>query len=350
MDLPSIHLAAPAGSCRSFLADPDIQSIERLIELVQEGVGPGYRVTLTPALFDFEELDQSCGRRDDPERAADLEKALADDRTAAIVVIRGGAWLTRILPRIDFEVLANRTRPVTVIGFSEITTLVNIVAGYRQGVGIYDISPAFFPYSLRQYARSRASDDGLNGMTPKAWARSRFLDEFRGFFRDVVSMIQGRGSSRSVTVRLRRGRLEDETELAFVGGNLSVFPALLCPRYERFADPRGCWVALEDFNDRMSRHDRWLAHLTLAGFWDRCEGVLLGDFHEGTTPLTEAMLDLLTYHLPTGWDKPVAVTDSIGHIWPMAPLPLRTALTARSIGEGRYELTWPTDPAAGRHD
>ncbi len=350
MDMPIIHLAAPAGSCRSFLADPDIQSIDGLIELVQEGIGPGYRVTLNPVLFDVDEQDQSCGRRDDAERAADLEAALGDNRTAAIVVVRGGAWLTRILPRIDFDVLEGRTRPVALIGFSEITTLVNIVAGYPMGLGVYDISPAFFPYSLRHHARSLEFDGPLDGKSPKAWARSKFPDEFRGFFRDVVSMIEGRGSSRPVTISLRQGHVDDEAELAFVGGNLSVFPALLCPRFDRFANPRGCWVVLEDFNDRMSRHDRWLAHLTLSGFWDRCEGILLGDFHEGTSPLTEAMLDLLTFHLPAGWDKPVAVTDSIGHIWPMSPLPLRTGLKARPIGDSRFELIWPQESASRRQD
>jgi len=202
LNSPRIHLVAPAGSCRDFLAISKLNTANNLISLVQDEVGDGFRITGNPSLIDSEEDDLAGGRRDDSERAADLEEALSDDSVAAIVAIRGGAWLTRILPRIDFGVLNRRSSPVALFGFSEITSLVNIVGAHEMGRGVYDDAPAFLVYGLRHYAETKLPKESLAGLSAKAWAYERLLPEFRAFFRDVVDMISGNGTRRNVTARL----------------------------------------------------------------------------------------------------------------------------------------------------
>jgi len=127
----------------------------------------------------------------------------------------------------------------------------------------------------------------------------------------------------------------------FVGGNLTVFSTLIGSRYQECISPKGRWLVLEDFNDKPERFDRFLAHLTLAGYWDDCKGVLLGDFHEGQRDLSETLLAILSYHLPRGRSLPILVTSQVGHIWPMTPLPLHIPGTLEVIDESRVSIAWP---------
>ncbi|MHC5109899.1 MAG: LD-carboxypeptidase [Planctomycetota bacterium] len=339
-----IHLIAPAGPCQTFLDHELIGSFERMMALVADAVSEfDLDVTADEALFASGENDGVGGRTDDAARAHDITSALGDEATAAVIAIRGGAWLSRVLPRIDFDVLNRRSNPVATFGFSEITSLVNIVASYDKGRGVYDDSPAFLVYGLRHYAQTRATVAELGGMVPRAWMNDRLVSSFQGHFRDVCSMIHGRGTRRDMTARLVQGELGEDARAEFVGGNLTVFPALLASTYDERIDVRGRWIVLEDYNDRVSRLDRMLSHLTLAGAWDSCAGVMLGDFHVELDQLTDSVLACLRYHLPQGWDKPILVTDCVGHVYPMSPLPLHVPVAFASLGDGAYRLSW--DPA-----
>jgi muramoyltetrapeptide carboxypeptidase LdcA involved in peptidoglycan recycling len=97
---------------------------------------------------------------------------------------------------------------------------------------------------------------------------------------------------------------------------------------------------LEDINDKPERIDRFLARLTLAGYFDRCEGLLLGDFHEGDRTHDAAVLALLDYHLPALRELPVLVSTDLGHIWPVSPLPIHRQTIIEPIGDRRFVIHW----------
>ncbi len=341
MDRPRIHLIAPAGSCQPFLAALEVPSAGALIALVQDAIGSAYVVSGDQALIEVPEDELHGGRVDDGLRAADIERALGDDEVAAIVLIRGGAWFTRVLPLIDFSVLDGREKTVAVFGFSELTTLVNIVGAHHRGIGVYDMGPAFLTYGLQRYARQQAAGEDPANNAPRIWALTRLVPEVKAFFRDVVSMIEGRGSARNVAAELVRGALPDSCDATFVGGNLTVLSTLIGSRFETWFGSGGPWLLIEDYNDKLERIDRFLAHLTLAGLWERCEGVLVGNFHRGYDELTPAVISLLDYHLPPGRSIPVLATKQIGHVWPMAPLPLHVPLTIERVSGGGYSIHWP---------
>lgn len=378
-----IHLIAPAGNCRSFLETLGVSSGGAFIDLVTKAVGGGYEVTGDVELMFAEEDELRGGRTDDLRRAADIHAALSDDDIRAIVAVRGGAWFTRVLPWIDLTGLRRRKTPVFVFGFSELTTLVNIVSEYDYAFGVLDMGPAFLTYGLRRYAmrhpevlthasspcveRTSSSfahrlETGAtqNGTTPcgttpygvtkdldrplmerataKQWMQARLMPEFEAYWQRVVAMIEGRGSSMRLRARHFRGPEPDDGWVRFVGGNLTVLSTLIGSRYESCVAPEGRWLVLEDFNDKPERLDRFLAHLTLARYWERCGGVLLGDFHQDERDLNDAVLAMLEYHLPPGCEVPVLVTSTVGHIWPMTPLPLNRPLEMRRIGVEMYEI------------
>lgn len=341
MRTANIHLSAPAASCRPLLRRLGLESAEELLAVVQEVVAPNHVVTGDAELIQAGEDELRGGRDDDARRAADIEMALADDATRAIVTLRGGAWFTRILPRIDFSVLDRRQTPVFVFGFSELTTLVNIVGAYRHGFGVYGMGPAFLMYGLRRRAGQDQPADKKDAAAAKAWMQENLRPHFLSFFRSVANFIDGAGVARSITSRLVRGRLADETPARFVGGNLTVLTAMLGTSFEPCVDPGGKWLVLEDLNEKPERIDRMLAHLTLAGYWQKAAGVLIGDFHRHDVNMTDLVVALLDKHFPKSLDLPVLATTEIGHVWPMSPLPLHVDLSVERTDGSAFVIRVP---------
>ena len=333
-----IHLIGPAGSCGAFVRALGLAGADELITLVQRLVGEAYRVTGNAAIIETTEDEAHGGRADDAQRAADIQKALADDDVRAVVAIRGGAWLTRVMPHIDFSVLDRRNGPITVFGFSEISSLVNIVAGYTQGFGVYDMSPAFLTYGLRKRAAA-----AQNAEDPKAAMRSHLLGEFGDYFRDVVRMLHGSGSARTITAKLCSGAWPTNRVIEIVGGNLAIVSALVGTRYDACIRPDGRWLLIEDVNEKIERIDRMLAHFSLAGFWESCAGLLVGDFHLDDEHLTPSVCELLPYHLPSDRSIPVLTTRDIGHVWPMSPVPLARPLPLAIIDDDTCRIGFPVD-------
>ncbi len=312
-----------------------VQSAAGLLDLVREAVGSDFHVTGDEFLIEAGEDERHGGRSDDERRARDIQRALGDDTVAAIVLLRGGAWFTRVLQRLDLSPLERRTRPVAVFGFSELTTLVNIVAASPNGIGIYDMGPAFLTYGLKRFAQTESQ--------PGHWMRERLHSEFRAFFQDIVAMIEGRGTRRRTTATLVRGSIPDRTEAVFVGGNLTVLSTLIGSRFEDCIRPSGRWLVLEDVNEKLERIDRFLAHLTLARMWQECAGILLGNFHKGYDDLTPGVLELLEYHVPADRPVPVLLTSQVGHVWPMSPLPLHIPGWIERISGCDFAIGWEAE-------
>lgn len=339
-----LHLIAPAGSCRPFLQTLELRHATELVAIVQSAVGDGYNVTADAEILEGQEDETQGGRIDDQRRADDISSALADDEVAAIITLRGGAWFNRILPLIDFSVLDQRRSRIAVVGFSELTSLVNIVGAHPHGVGIYDMGPTFLTYGLRHFAAKQQQRDGEHDhQAAEKYASEHLLAEFRTFFKDAVAMIEGHGSKRRVSAELIRGELGDQTEGVVVGGNLTLLSAMVGSRFHECIAPAGRWVLVEDFNDRLERFDRLLSHLTIAGYWEQCAGILLGDFHRGWNDFFPAMKEMLAYHIPSASRLPVLYADMLGHTWPMSPLPLHLPLRFERAASGRYDITWPNE-------
>ncbi|GMU36636.1 MAG: peptidase S66 [Phycisphaerae bacterium] len=342
MQRMNVHICAPAGSCRRYLEGLGVPSAAAFLDRVRFWLRGEFSVTGDPRLLETDEDDRRGGRRDDDARAEDLMQAFADDATRAIVALRGGAWLTRVLPRIDFSLLDRRTTPVAVFGFSEITSLVNLVACRRFGRGVLDLGPAFIHYGLKRfdarYAGTDATPDGaeLEAQTAR-------------YFADVCAMLTGVGSSRPLPIRVLEGTVPPGPRVRFVGGNLAVLAATLARRdYEEqiFGDAQdgdagatARWLVLEDVNEAPYRIDRLLAHLTLAVVWRRVDGILLGNFHHGAEDLLDAVLSLLPHHLGADRRLPVVGCDRIGHVWPMSPLPVNFPIRVDLDCSGRGALT-----------
>jgi muramoyltetrapeptide carboxypeptidase len=326
-----IHLLAHSNPLGPDALRFGFADVAEYIAFARAHLPPPLRLTCSMPLMEAVERDRHGGRNDDARRIRDVQAALNDRRTLAIVAASGGAYFTRLLPHLDFGGLRERATPLWALGFSEMTTLVGVVASYSQGRGLYWLCPNWLSSQIKPAEAARAA-----------------LAEF---WRTLPDVIAGRAPSHvqylhfgPITGELVSGRLRSGT-VRLVGGCLAVLTPILAGALGRRLRPDGKWLILEDIKEAPYRLDRHLAALKIAGWLERAAGLLLGDFHmlhEDTQP---AVLELLKYHLPANGRTPVVTTRQFGHVWPLVPVPLNRPLALEV--RGQTVTIGPRTPAPG---
>ncbi|MCK4340789.1 MAG: LD-carboxypeptidase [Phycisphaerae bacterium] len=316
-----VHLIAHANPLGPDVKRFGLKSVNEYVAFCRRHLPRPLRLTCSAKLLSVVEDPWHGGRHDDAARVRDIQGALDDPRTLAIIAAGGGAYFSRILPELDFSGLAKRRNPLWALGFSEMSTLVGCVASYRCGRSLYWLCPNWLAWRLRppEVARSAFAEfwqilpEILAGRTPTDATHLDF-GPIRG---ELVS-----GRVKSAPVRL-------------VGGCLSVLAAVVGSPLGRRLKPDGKWLILEDIKESPYRIDRHLAALKLAGWFERAAGLVIGDFHMMHEDTQPAVLDMLKYHLPAKRKVPVVATRSFGHVWPMVPVmlnrPLHMSIRRRDV-------------------
>jgi muramoyltetrapeptide carboxypeptidase len=330
-----VHIIAHANPASTDIRQLGLADTNAYLDLIRRNLPRGLRLTYSRRVLEAIENPRRGGRVDDAARIRDLQGALDDPRTLAIVATNGGAYFSRLLPHLDFTKLAPRRTPLTALGFSEMTGLVNRLANQHGGRGIYWLCPNYLAWKVR----------------PRRAARNAFA-AFWTALPDVLG-VGGAGRGATSPARFRecaeiRGRLvsgqAESGTIRLVGGCVSVLTAVITGRAGRAIRPDGRWLAIEDVNEAPYRIDRHLAALKLAGWFDRLAGVLVGDFHTPErTDQRRLVVEFLRHHLPRGRDVPIVVTRSFGHVWPMAPLLLNAPLRME-VRDARVRIATPLAP------
>ncbi len=264
--------------------------------------------------FGYEPVEASnlrscCGlfAGSDDERLDAFHDLAADDSLSAIVFARGGYGVMRILPRIDWRLLARRPRAY--VGYSDLTPfLLQVVA--RLGLATFH-----GPMVAADFARGLSDEE-----------RSSFEQALGGSY----------PLSFSVTTEASGGAVEGP----LVGGCLSMLVATLGTPYA--PDFEGAILLLEDLEEPLYRFDRMLTQLRLSGNLARLHGAvaghLTGDDCEPSsgashdTLLEQLLLEAKSFPWPVAWGVPV------GHSRPNLTLPL--GLRAR-LDPSRSQLMIP---------
>ena len=185
----------------------------------------------------------------DRERAADLMAMFADKKVKAIICMRGGYGASRILDRLDYEVI--RRNPKILSGYSDITSLHCVLSKYVNLISIH--APM------------------LNGelADPKTPEFTR-----QSFFRTVMEAKPAgsiREGYKGKTVSILRGGM---AEGRLIGGNLSLICASLgTPFAPSFKDKI---LFFEDIGEKPYGLDRALTQLVNAGIFSQVAGVAVG--------------------------------------------------------------------------
>ncbi|MCU0881766.1 MAG: LD-carboxypeptidase [Hyphomonadaceae bacterium] len=187
----------------------------------------------------------------DRDRAADVNAMFADREVKALLCVRGGWGAARMLPFLDYEMIA--ANPKAVLGYSDITGL-HMALQARAGMVSFhgaNAANAWGPISVASF-------------------NEQLVDAGTPLFRNPVAREDRLVQRRGRTVVLGRGKARGR----LIGGNLTVFSALAGTPY--MPDTRGAILVLEDTNEAEYRIDRMLTQLALAGILPGLAGFVFG--------------------------------------------------------------------------
>lgn len=204
----------------------------------------------------------------DEERLDDLNDALRDEEVRAVLCLRGGYGMQRIVDGVDLA--AVRRDPKLVMGFSDITAL-HLALWCETGLAT------------------------VHGPVAAQFDKGAGSPTVRGAYKALMT-------SADITViadpaeSTFRVRTSGRAEGTLLGGNLAMLAATIGTRHA--PDLTDAILLIEDVAEMPYRIDRMLTHLRRAGWLDRVRGIAVGQFtactDEGPTTPEEVLAERLT--------------------------------------------------------
>ena len=262
-----IRIVSPAGKVAEKYVLPAVEWLTR----------QGYKVELGKHVFDTH--FQFAGT--DNDRLEDLQTALDDPETAAVICSRGGYGTVRIIDKLDFRRF--RKKPKWLVGFSDITILHSAIN--KLGIAtIHGAMPRFF-----------FDDNGQSNENLKT-----LMELLTGNQAEYKIEAQPENRAGSCTAGI-------------VGGNLSIMVSLLGTKYE--IEPRGKILFIEDIDEYLYHTDRMMHQLKLAGKLDKLAGLLVGNFtdvKDNESPFGKTVHEIIADAVAE-YDYPVCFGFPAGH-------------------------------------
>ena len=227
-----IRIVSPAGKVSEKHVFPAVEWLQK----------QGFKVELGKHVFASH--FQFAGT--DSERLDDLQTALDDPETAAIICSRGGYGTVRIIEKLNCTDFLKY--PKWLVGFSDITIL--HVCMNNLGVAtIHGAMPRYF------FDENGLPTENLNSL---------------------MQLLSGKKVQYSV--KSEKANKPGKVSGELVGGNLSIISSLQGTKYE--IDTFGKILFLEDIDEFLYHTDRMIHQLKLSGKLDNLAGLILGDFTE----------------------------------------------------------------------
>jgi muramoyltetrapeptide carboxypeptidase len=236
----------------------------------------------------------------DQDRAADVNAMFADDEVDAIFCLRSGYGSARTLQYLDFDLI--RSHPKIIIGFSDLTALVNAIH-VKTGLVTFHGPEAEDQIVLRPYSLAELNKVlvlGESNIRLGDLPTAELAPESIDYETELKRYVPGRA----------RGRLQ--------GGNLNTIVRLLGTPYE--PDFRGKLLFLETYGQDTYALGDLMHHLLLAGKLQQVAGVIFGQFHDcEDTGFTKH--EVLAEHL-VALKIPALYGLMIGHMEQQTTLPI----------------------------
>jgi muramoyltetrapeptide carboxypeptidase len=187
----------------------------------------------------------------DEDRAADVMAMFTDPEVAAVHALRGGWGCARVLPHLDFDVIARN--PKILLGYSDITALLLPVFARGGFVTFHGMNGAseWNRFNVDWFRRVLMQGEAVTMTNPMAAG-------------DQLVPVENR--IRTITPGRARGRI--------IGGNLTVLTTIigsgLLPDFE------DAILFVEDVQEAPYRIDRMFMQMKLAGILGQVKGVIFG--------------------------------------------------------------------------
>lgn len=235
--------ALKKGDCIGIVAPARHVPAEKLEAMSAPIAAAGYRIKIVDGA-----LNRHCQwAGTDEERAATLHAAFADPDIDAVICARGGYGSYRVLPHLDFGLIA--ANPKIFVGYSDITALL-LAIEKRTGM------VCFHGPMLVSFNGQGGADENLASLL---WALSAAQGQIHDLLDEGAAV-------------LRAGTAEG----CLRGGNLELISRLMGTPDEPDFD--GCLVFIEDIDEELYRLDRALNQLYRAGKLASIRGLIAGEF------------------------------------------------------------------------
>ncbi len=224
----------------------------------------------------------------DAQRLADLQSLFDDPSVRLILCARGGYGTVRTVRKLDFTGFLRS--PKWVVGFSDITVLHSLLQGSYQVESIHG------PMALH-FGGEQADPEGIEMLR-----KALFGEPIE--YSWPAHPLNRPGSCRAL----------------LTGGNLSVLYSLRGSHLD--LRPRHRLLFLEDLDEYLYHVDRMMQNLSLGGWLDGLNGLLLGGFssmRDNEIPFGREAPEILADHA-RGGSFPVAFGFPAGHLRPNMPL------------------------------
>ena len=275
-----IRIVSPSGKIKDEYVYPAVEWL----------ANQGYKVE--PGKHVFASHFQFAGS--DKQRLNDLQNALDDSETSAIICSRGGYGLVRIIDQLDYTEF--KKNPKRLVGFSDITVL--------------------------HLALNKIGVATIHGAMPRY-----FFDEEKNPNNNLLSLMNIlTGKNTGYQIEERKLNKKGEARGELVGGNLSIICSLMGTKYE--IDTNGKILFIEDIDEYLYHTDRMMLQLKMAGKLEGLAGLIVGDFtdmKDNQSPfglsVEEIILDSVDEHdfpvcfgFPAGHDKK-NLALVLGKVW-----------------------------------
>jgi muramoyltetrapeptide carboxypeptidase len=217
----------------------------------------------------------------DEARADDVNAFFRDPKIRGVFSPRGGFGLIRLLPLLDYDALKND--PKVIMGFSDLTTLINAVTAMTGIVTFH--GPTFVP---------------------------RFFTE--PMYHEFRNVLMTRRQELTYEWPMAQGVATGIARGVLIGGNLTTFSALIGTPYVPQCESG--LVLVEDLYEIPRRLDRSIRQLKHSQVGRMATGFLSGKFFECVTPRGERNIDwsctLRQFFISEG--KPALIECEFGHV------------------------------------
>ncbi|CDQ41274.1 MULTISPECIES: S66 peptidase family protein [Virgibacillus] len=246
----------------------------------------------------------------DEERAMDLMDMFSDEQVKLILPTRGGVGVAGILPFLDYSFIEDH--PKLISGYSDITVLLNVLAQNSNLITLQSLMLIDFSLSTPSYNY----DQFFNATS--LWSPQRQIQNPPQL--PQVSRVSG-----NVTGPI-------------VGGNLTSFVDTLGTPYE--IDTTGKILLLEETHEPINTVYRYMNALKLAGKFDDCIGIVLGECTNCPTAYGVTYEDFINnFVVPLG--KPLMTNVATAHGIYKAAIPIGATANLDTVNN-RLTVMEPT--------
>jgi len=232
------------------------------------------------------------------ERADDVNTMFADSSIKAIFCLRGGYGSASILDLIDYDII--KSNPKLFCGFSDITAMHSAINNKTGLVTLHS------PVMLSKFS----------GDTFENFRKILFGEEV-----SVIKNPSLKSGSREKypILTINSGKAKGE----LVGGNLTLICSLLGTDYE--IETEGKILFFEDTGEAPYKIHRMLTQLRLAGKFDKCVGIVIGDCNDcksSGSPIWDGTQTEIYHEFFSKFKFPVFYGLMAGHTSEQLTLPL----------------------------